>query len=130
MTKCAETQDRCVRRLTRLKGDESTAKDAARKLRSIIEKVDRSNLEAESMVFKAMSNPTRLTILKLLKEGELCVCEIMTALDRPQSTTSHHLNILKNAGLVKERKEGNWSHYRLSDGAIIQIMNLVEILAE
>jgi DNA-binding transcriptional ArsR family regulator len=130
MSEGAEIQDQCVKRLTRLKGDEDKAKDAARRLRSITEKIDESGLNAEAKVFKAISDPCRLAILKLLKEGELCVCEIMTALDRPQSSTSHHLTILKNAGLIKERKEGKWSHYRLSDGAIIEMMNQVKLLTE
>jgi len=50
--------------------------------------------------------------------------------DRPQSSTSHHLTILKNAGLTKERKDGRWSRYRLSDGAVIEMLNLVNILIE
>ncbi|KUK43199.1 MAG: Transcriptional regulator, ArsR family [Methanothrix harundinacea] len=75
-----------------------------------------------------MSDPFRLAILQLLREGELCVCEIMTAFDKPQSSTSHHLSILKRASLVKERKDGKWSRYRLSEGAVIEMMNLARLL--
>ncbi|WP_229235130.1 metalloregulator ArsR/SmtB family transcription factor [Candidatus Methanoliparum sp. LAM-1] len=75
-----------------------------------------------------MGDPCRLAILKFLREGEYCVCEIMIALNRPQSSISHHLSILKDAGLVKERKDGKWSYYRLSEGAVIEIMNQVKLL--
>ena len=68
---------------------------------------------------KALSDVTRLKIVHLLREGELCVCEIMYALDKPQSTVSHHLNVLKNAGFIKWRKEGIWTHYQLSNPQIL-----------
>ncbi|MDQ1313514.1 MAG: hypothetical protein QG605_2053, partial [Euryarchaeota archaeon] len=74
------------------------------------------------------ADPCRLRILKLLKEGELCVCEIMTALSKPQSSTSHHLSILREAGLVKERRDGKWSYYRLADGAVNEMIKQAEVL--
>jgi len=77
-----------------------------------------------------MSDPCRLKILLLLREGELCGCEIMIGLDRPQSTTSHHLSILKDAGLIRERKDGRWSRYRLSEGAVFEMLNLVKLIEE
>jgi DNA-binding transcriptional ArsR family regulator len=64
---------------------------------------------------KAISDPTRVRMLKLLEEGELCVCEIMEVLELAQSTASKHLGILKTAGLVESRKEGTWSYYRLAE---------------
>ncbi|MGD0886454.1 MAG: metalloregulator ArsR/SmtB family transcription factor [Thermodesulfovibrionales bacterium] len=64
---------------------------------------------------KAISDPTRVRMLKLLEGGELCVCEIMEVLGLVQSTASKHLNILKMSGLVESRKGGTWSYYRLSD---------------
>ena len=76
-----------------------------------------------SEVIKALSDPTRLKIVYLLSYGELCVCEIMAALDKPQPTVSHHLNILKNAGFLKWRKEGVWTHYRLSNSKIPENIN-------
>ena len=130
MSEEIKTQDPCFERLARLTGDKCKAKNAARRLQTLTENLDESELVAEAEVFKAMSDPCRLAILKLLRGGELCVCEIMTALDRPQSSTSHHLSILKGAGLVKERKEGKWSRYRLSDGAVIEMMNLAGLLTE
>jgi len=65
-------------------------------------------------IFKALSDETRLRILKLLEEGESCVCELMQVLEMPQSTISRHMNVLRRAGLVKGRRDGKWVHYRLS----------------
>ncbi len=81
----------------------------------------------KSKIFKALSDPTRLEILYLLQQGELCVCKITAALEKPQPTISHHLNVLKNVGFIKWRKEGVWIHYRLSNKNII---NLVDKLCE
>ena len=72
-------------------------------------------IQKNADIIKALGDPTRLKIIYLLKHGELCVCEIMTVLSKPQPTVSHHLNLLKNAGLLKWRKEGVWTHYKLSN---------------
>jgi DNA-binding transcriptional ArsR family regulator len=72
-------------------------------------------LESFILQARAISDPTRIRILKLLEGGELCVCEIMEVLDLVQSTASKHLNILKIAGLVESRKGGTWSYYRLAE---------------
>ncbi|MBD3181840.1 metalloregulator ArsR/SmtB family transcription factor [Candidatus Poribacteria bacterium] len=64
-------------------------------------------------VFKALSDETRIRLLKLLQRRELCVCEIMQALDMTQSRVSRNLGILKKAGLVKDRRDGLWVHYSL-----------------
>ncbi|MFW5734185.1 MAG: ArsR/SmtB family transcription factor, partial [Oceanidesulfovibrio sp.] len=61
---------------------------------------------------KALSEPVRLRILLLLEEGELCVCDLMAALEMPQSTVSRHVAQLKNAGLVAGQRCGKWTHYR------------------
>ena len=68
-------------------------------------------------VFKALSDGTRLRILWLLSKSgtELCVCEIMDSLEVSQYNVSRHLGVLKNAGLVRERKEGKWVFYFLRD---------------
>jgi DNA-binding transcriptional ArsR family regulator len=63
---------------------------------------------------KAISDETRVRILKLLGTGELCVCQLMAILELGQSTVSKHLGILKNAGLIDVRREWTWSFYRLS----------------
>lgn len=126
----AEDGKDAVCSMTRLIGDPEKAKEKVKKLRALMKKIDADGADLEVDIFKAAADPCRLKILKLLREGELCVCEIMTALDRPQSSTSHHLSILKDAGLIKERKEGKWSRYRLSDGAVIEMLNQARLLKE
>jgi DNA-binding transcriptional ArsR family regulator len=108
--------------LARLIGDQDKARSRTRKLASLMKAIEIDGPEVEVEIFKAASDPCRLRILKLLKEGELCVCEIMTALNKPQSSTSHHLSILREAGLVKERRDGKWSYYRLADGAVVEMI--------
>jgi DNA-binding transcriptional ArsR family regulator len=122
--------EEAINRMTRLIGDADKAECKVDKLRSITSKLDEKDIEVQAEIFKAMSDPCRMKILLLLREGELCVCEIMIGLDRPQSTTSHHLSILKDSGLIKERKDGRWSRYRLSEGAVIEMLNLVKLIEE
>lgn len=65
-------------------------------------------------VFRAFSDPTRLRILHLLRDGELCVCELVGSIGAPQPKISRHLAYLRRAGLVLVRRDGLWSHYRLA----------------
>ena len=67
-------------------------------------------------VMKALSDPTRVKILKILEKRMMCVCELQTALGTAQSTTSKHLKILEDAGLVESHKDGLWVNYTLADG--------------
>jgi ArsR family transcriptional regulator len=71
-------------------------------------------------VFKALSEEIRLRILKLLEQGELCVCDIVAALDMIQPKVSFHLAVLKEAGLIKDRKQGKWVHYKIADSDIFR----------
>jgi len=68
-------------------------------------------------VMKALSDPNRVRILKLLQHQSLCVCEIQAALDIAQPTVSNHLKVLEEAGLVFSRKDGLWVNYFVSDGS-------------
>jgi ArsR family transcriptional regulator, arsenate/arsenite/antimonite-responsive transcriptional repressor len=68
-------------------------------------------------VMKALSDPNRVKLLKLLQKREMCVCEIQAALGIAQPTVSKHLKGLEKAGLVGRKKEGLWVNYSLSDGS-------------
>lgn len=114
--------------MARLIGDQDKAQARIRKLSSLMKMIEMEDPDGEVEVFKAVADSCRLRILKLLKEGELCVCEIMAALKKPQSSTSHHLSILKEAGLVKERRDGKWSYYRLADGAVVEMIKQARVL--
>ena len=67
-------------------------------------------------VMKALSDPNRVKMVKMLQRRELCVCEIQAALGLAQSTVSKHLKILEEAGLIDYYKKGPWVNYRLADG--------------
>ncbi|MDQ0203594.1 ArsR/SmtB family transcription factor [Pectinatus haikarae] len=67
-------------------------------------------------VLKALSDETRLRILNLLYERELCVCDVMETLQITQAKASRHLIYMKNAGLVKDRRQAQWSYYTMQKG--------------
>jgi DNA-binding transcriptional ArsR family regulator len=71
------------------------------------------SLRRYEAVMKAVADPTRVRILKMLEPGELCVCQIIAVLALSPSTVSKHLSLLKSAGLVNDRKEKKWIHYSL-----------------
>ena len=71
-------------------------------------------LDALTSVYAALADPTRLRILSLLSEDEICVCHLHASLDVPQPTASRHLAYLRKAGLVETRRNGLWVNYRLA----------------
>ncbi|MBK1665241.1 ArsR family transcriptional regulator [Rhodospirillum rubrum] len=75
-------------------------------------------LETFETVAKAVADPNRVRILKLLESGELCVCQITAVLDLAAATVSKHLSLLKAAGLLQQRREGKWAYYRLAERAL------------
>jgi len=68
----------------------------------------------KAKIFKALSDPNRLKILKLLQEKTLCVCEIRSMLKLANSTVSQHLSVLKEVNLIVESKNGKWVHYSIN----------------
>lgn len=97
-------------------------------LRQLVnEIIDEDAIRHKRQLFKALADETRLKILMLLDVREMCVCEIMVALDLTQPTASHHLGILEASELVKDRREGKWVFYSLKDK---HIMNFVKELME
>ena len=72
------------------------------------------DLEALTTVYAALADPTRLRILSLLGDGEICVCHIHASLDVPQPTASRHLAYLRKSGLVEARRDGIWMHYKMA----------------
>lgn len=76
-------------------------------------------------LFHALSDETRLEIVEMLGSGERCVCDLTDALDAAQSRLSFHLKVLKDAGIVQDRKDGRWVHYELDRDAFVEIEQLV-----
>lgn len=77
--------------------------------------VQKSTVALSEKMFRAFAQRTRLRILLLLHDGELCVSDIISILRLPQAKVSHHLNYLRRAGLVDLQKEGLWCFYQLSE---------------
>ncbi len=74
-----------------------------------------AGMKTVAKLFKSLSEETRLRILLLLREhGELCICDLMAALELPQSTISRHVAYLKNAGWLQDRRGGVWMYYSLA----------------
>lgn len=67
-------------------------------------------------VMKALSDPSRVKVVKMLQQKEMCVCEIQCALALAQPTVSKHLKVLEDAGIVQSKKSGLWVNYSLSGG--------------
>jgi len=84
------------------------------------ELADPKQSRKQGKFFKALSDEKRIMILKLLAVREMCVCELMIALDATQPNLSHHLKILENQGFVNRRKEGKWAYYSLTNAKAIE----------
>lgn len=81
-------------------------------------------------IFKSLSDPTRLRIIRLLLDRDLCVCEITYILEMAQSRVSHQLRILRDAGLVEDIRDGQWIIYRLPDRGRSTIGPLLALFPE
>jgi len=84
-------------------------------------------IKFRSKIFKALSDPVRLEIIEFLHMGEKCVCEIIPHVGIVQPLVSRHLRILKDHGLVKERREGNRRLYSVTDSRIFEVINAVSV---
>jgi ArsR family transcriptional regulator len=79
---------------------------------------------------KALADRSRLRIIRLLLERDLCVCEMMFVLDLAQSRLSHQLRILRDAGLVEDTRDGQWIIYRISPGRRALIADVMAVFAK
>ncbi len=80
-------------------------------------------------VLKALADENRLNIIDILSCGELCVCDIMEGLELTQPTVSHHLKILRSAGLVSTRKEGKWRIFSIEKSTFDEVSNYITYLS-
>lgn len=95
--------------------DENSIKEIQDKLH---EEKDINNL---TKMFKALSDPTRARIIYILSQSPLCVCDISTILDMAQSSTSHHLRVLRDTNLVKFKRDGKLVIYSLDDDHVVKL---------
>ena len=88
-----------------------------------------TDLDQVAERFHALSDPTRLRILGLLANGEHCVCELMSELDTAQSRLSFHLRVLREAGFVTARREGQWMYYAVERDALDALVGVLTMPA-
>lgn len=81
-------------------------------------------------LFHALADQTRLKILDELKDGERCVCELTDRLQAEQSRLSFHLKVLKEAGLIQDRRDGRWMYYRVNTEVVTELDDLVAALKQ
>lgn len=91
--------------------------------------VEKSVVRLRAKILSALSDPTRLEILDFLAGGERCVCEILPAFQRSQSTISKHLNILHEAGILDRRTDGKRTLYRIRNPKILRLLREVDAIA-
>ena len=82
------------------------------------------DLSRAAQLFHALSDETRLGIIEMLRGGEQCVCDLQAHLDAAQSRLSFHLRVLKDAGVVSDRKDGRWSYYSIVPEALTEVHDL------
>ena len=112
-----------VKRLVSLGLVDSTCTPVERitQLKTRIRK-DEKNLRELEALFAALGDATRLKMLKIIADEELCSCEVMAALELTQPTTSHHLGILERASLLSSRRNGKWVFYKIANS---QVKNII-----
>jgi DNA-binding transcriptional ArsR family regulator len=91
-------------------------------LKKKVNRVDALAVKRLEQMFFGYADKTRLMILELLTDEELCSCEIMAALDLTEPTTSHHLVILERVGLVASRRDGKWVFYRIANAKVRSVL--------
>jgi ArsR family transcriptional regulator, arsenate/arsenite/antimonite-responsive transcriptional repressor len=84
-----------------------------------------TDLARVARLFHALSDETRLGVLEMLRNGERCVCELQDELDAAQSRLSFHLKVLKDAGIVIDRKDGRWVHYSLNPAVFGELREII-----
>lgn len=85
--------------------------------------------ELTAAAFAALGSEYRLRIIELLAAGERCVCEVVPHIPTSFSVVSHHLSVLERAGLIQSRRDGRWMRYRLTDPAVLDLLDRVRRLA-
>jgi ArsR family transcriptional regulator, arsenate/arsenite/antimonite-responsive transcriptional repressor len=88
------------------------------------------SLKGFTRTMKALSDASRVKILKMLQDRELCACEIQAALELAQPTVSKHLRVLEDAGLVQGRKQGMWVHYSLETQGSVYPETLLRLIRD
>jgi len=94
------------------------------------EPIDETTAAGLAQVFKALGDPVRLRLVSLIgahRGGEACVCDLTTAFDLTQPTISHHLKVLREAGIITSERRGTWVYYRLVPAALERMAALLSM---
>jgi ArsR family transcriptional regulator len=94
------------------------------------EPIDETTATGLAQVFKALGDPVRLRLLSLIgahQGGEVCVCDLTTAFELTQPTISHHLKVLREAGIITSERRGTWVYYRLVPAALERMAGLLSV---
>jgi ArsR family transcriptional regulator, arsenate/arsenite/antimonite-responsive transcriptional repressor len=86
---------------------------------------DSTSLEVTAAAFRALGDPTRLRVVNLLAQGTCCVCEIREEIDVPGPLLSHHLGVLRDAGIIVAARRGRWIDYTLDQDALAGLVGTV-----
>lgn len=98
-----------------------TAADTCAQPALVSEPIDEASAAGLAHVFKALGDPVRFRLMSLIgarQGGEVCVCDLTSAFDLTQPTISHHLKVLREAGLIDSERRGTWVYYRLVPAAL------------
>ena len=90
----------------------------------------KTTYEIQAELFSALAHPARLEILELLRDGEACVCHIQAMLEQRQAYISQHLNVLRQAGLVTNRKEGLRVYYQITDPCVLALVDSMKTVLQ
>jgi ArsR family transcriptional regulator, arsenate/arsenite/antimonite-responsive transcriptional repressor len=96
----------------------------------VSEPIDDASAVALAQVFKALGDPVRLRLVSLIGArdgGEVCVCDLTSAFDLSQPTISHHLRVLREAGIIESERRGTWVYYRLVHAALERMAGLLSV---
>jgi ArsR family transcriptional regulator len=96
----------------------------------VSEPIDEASAAGLAQVFKALGDPVRLRLVSLIgarQGGEVCVCDLTSAFDLSQPTISHHLKVLREAGLIDSERRGTWVYYRLVPAALERMAGLLSV---
>ncbi|MFZ7138948.1 MAG: ArsR/SmtB family transcription factor [archaeon] len=89
---------------------------------------DTKTAKKQSKFFKALADEKRIRIIKLLRNKEMCICELMVSLEMTQPNLSHHIQLLENEGIVKRKKKGKWAYCSIADKETIERLIDLELL--
>ena len=91
---------------------------------------DENTIMDQAEFFKALADPARIKIIKALADRDICVCELMNIMDMPQTVVSHHLKVLKYAGIIEDRRWSRWMIYSLVDKRALKAVELTTTAAK